>query len=197
MLTAYNCLVNEHDLRLVSLAGLVCILASFSAINLLHHVLRTEGRMRTVWLWVAAIATGFGIWATHFIAMLAFSPAMPTEYHVVLTSVSLLAAILFARLGLSAALAEIRFARWRGGAVVGGGIAVVHYTGMAAFEIPGRVEWNPLLAVFSIALGTTAAALVRRTTRSHKDSIHRRDLAAGCCNHRPSLHGYGCGHDHA
>ena len=129
MLTVYNCLVNEHDFRLVVLAGLVCTLASFSAINLLHHVLRTEGRLRAVWLWVAAAATGFGIWATHFIAMLAFSPAMPTGYNITLTAVSLVAAILLTRFGFSIALAGTRFARWHGGAVVGGGIAVMHYTG--------------------------------------------------------------------
>jgi len=158
MLTVYNCLVNEHDFRLVVLAGLVCTLASFAAINLLHHVLRTEGRLRAVWLWVAATATGFGIWATHFIAMLAFSPAMPTGYNITLTAVSLVAAILLTRLGLSIALAEIRFARWCGGAVVGGGIAVMHYTGMAAFEIPGRIEWDPLLVATSIVLGTTIGA---------------------------------------
>ncbi len=50
MLTVYGCLVNEHDLRLVLLAGLVCTLASFAAISLLHHVLRTQGPLRTIWL---------------------------------------------------------------------------------------------------------------------------------------------------
>ncbi len=158
MLTVYGCLVNEHDLRLVLLAGLVCTLASFAAISLLHHVLRTQGPLRTIWLWVAATATGFGIWATHFIAMLAFSPAMPTGYNIALTAVSLLDAILLTRLGLSVALARIRFARWLGGAVVGGGIAVMHYTGMAAFEIPGRIEWDPVLVAASIILGTVIGA---------------------------------------
>ena len=158
MLTVYNCLVNEHDLRLVVLAGLVCTLASFSAINLLHHVLRTEGTLRMVWLWVAATATGFGIWATHFIAMLAFSPAMQTGYNITLTAASLVAAILLTRLGLFVALTAMPLARWQGGAIVGGGIAVMHYTGMAAFEIPGRIEWDPLLVVTSIALGTVIGA---------------------------------------
>lgn len=158
MLRVYSCLVYEHDLRLVVLAGLICLLASFTAINLLHHVLRTQGIMRPVWLWVSAMATGFGIWATHFIAMLAFSPAMPTGYNVALTAVSLIAAILLTRLGLAVALSKVSFARWYGGAIVGGGIAVMHYTGMAAFEIAGRIEWDPSLVVASIALGTLIGA---------------------------------------
>ena len=61
MLTVYNCLVNEHDLRLVALAALICALASVTAVHLLKHVLKTSGIMRTVWLSVAAMSTGFGI----------------------------------------------------------------------------------------------------------------------------------------
>ena len=74
MLTVYDCIVNAHDLRLVVLAAIIYALASFTAINLLHHVRRSTGQMRQIWLCVAATSTGFGIWATHFIAMLAFSP---------------------------------------------------------------------------------------------------------------------------
>ena len=72
MLRVYTCIVQEHDLRLVVLAAVVCALASLTAINLIHHVRRSAGQMRQIWLGVAATATGFGIWATHFIAMLAF-----------------------------------------------------------------------------------------------------------------------------
>ena len=42
-------------------------------------------------------------------------------------------------------------ARWLGGAMVGGGIAAMHYTGMAAFEVPGRMVWDPVLVAASIA----------------------------------------------
>lgn len=68
MLKVYTCLVQEHDLRLVVLAALVCALASFTAINMLHHVRHSTGQMRTLWLGVVATSSGFGIWATHFIA---------------------------------------------------------------------------------------------------------------------------------
>ncbi|MEA2346121.1 MAG: hypothetical protein QOF63_4290, partial [Thermoanaerobaculia bacterium] len=72
MLKIYNCLATAHDLKLVALAALICVLASFAAINLLHHARKSHGHMRGVWLAVSAISTGFGIWATHFVAMLAF-----------------------------------------------------------------------------------------------------------------------------
>ena len=77
MLKIYSCIANAHDLRLVVLAALVCALASFAAINLLRHARGSSGQMRSIWLAVSAVSTGFGIWATHFIAMLAFTPGIP------------------------------------------------------------------------------------------------------------------------
>ena len=134
MLTVYDCIANAHDLRLVGLAAVICALASFTAISLLHHVHGSTGQMRLVWLAVSATSTGFGIWATHFIAMLAFSPGLPTAYNIVLTVLSLICAILLTGAGLAVAvISQWRAAAWLGGAIVGGGIAAMHYTGMAAF----------------------------------------------------------------
>src|SRR3954464_7145115 len=106
MLTVYNCIVNEHDFRLVGMAAVICALASFAAMTLLRHVQKTSGNVRYMWLAVAATATGFGIWATHFIAMLAFSPGIPSGYNVALTALSLVAAILLTGLGLGVAVSR-------------------------------------------------------------------------------------------
>ncbi len=160
MLTVYDCIANAHDLRLVGLAAVICALASFTAISLLHHVHGSTGQMRLVWLAVSATSTGFGIWATHFIAMLAFSPGLPTAYNIVLTVLSLICAILLTGAGLAVAvISKWRAAAWLGGAVVGGGIAAMHYTGMAAFEIQGRIVWDPVLVAASIALGGLIGAV--------------------------------------
>jgi NO-binding membrane sensor protein with MHYT domain len=99
MLKIYNCVINAHDLRLVALAALICVLASFAAINLLRHARKSSGQMRGIWLAVSAISTGFGIWATHFVAMLAFTPGIPSGYNIILTILSLVAAILLTGAG--------------------------------------------------------------------------------------------------
>src|ERR1700677_504449 len=104
MLTVYDCIVTAHDLRLVGLAAVVCTLASFTAVSLLHHVRRSTGNMRVAWLVVSATSTGFGIWATHFIAMLAFSPGLPSAYNIALTVLSLVAAIVLTGTGLAVAV---------------------------------------------------------------------------------------------
>lgn len=160
MLNVYNCLVHEHDLRLVALAAVICAVASFTAISLLHHVRKSAGQMRLVWLGVAAIATGFGIWSTHFVAMLAFSPGIPSGYGVALTALSLVTAVVVTGAGLALAVSSrLSGAPWLGGGIVGGGIAAMHYTGMAAFQIEGWIFWDALLVGVSIALGCTLGAV--------------------------------------
>jgi diguanylate cyclase (GGDEF)-like protein/PAS domain S-box-containing protein len=160
MLKVYSCIAYVHDLKLVALAAVICVLASFAAINLLHHARKSNGRMRDVWIAVSAVSTGFGIWATHFVAMLAFSPGIPSGYHVILTILSLLAAIVLTGAGLAVSLAP----NWRhgpsaGGAIVAGGIAAMHYTGMAAFEIQGIILWDSALVAASLVLGAAIGAV--------------------------------------
>jgi len=160
MFRIYNCIAYAHDLRLVGLAALVRVLASFAAIHLLRHARKSHGRMRGLWLAVSAISTGFGIWATHFIAMLAFTPAIPSGYNIVLTILSLVAAILLTGAGLAVSLTQNwRHGPWIGGAIVAGGIAAMHYTGMAAFEVAGIVLWDPVLVAASIVLGAAIGAV--------------------------------------
>jgi diguanylate cyclase len=160
MLKVYNCVAYAHDLWLVGLAAVICVLASLTAINLLRHARKSTGHMRLVWLTISAISTGFGIWATHFVAMLAFEPGLPSGYNIALTALSLVAAILLTGVGLYASLIpNWRHGPWIGGAIVAGGIAAMHYTGMAAFEIAGIVLWDHTLVAASIVLAAALGAI--------------------------------------
>ncbi|RWG95517.1 EAL domain-containing protein, partial [Mesorhizobium sp.] len=160
MLTVYNCIVYEHDLRLVALAALICGISSFSAVNLLRHVEQSTSRNRYAWLLIAATATGFGIWATHFVAMIAFTPGIPNAYNAELSALSLAASVVLTAAGMWIATIRGGIDHYLvGGAVLGVGIAVMHYTGMAAFEVQGRIVWNELLVALSLAAGVTLAAL--------------------------------------
>ena len=78
MYRVFSCLTVEHDLRLVVLAGALCFLASLTAINLFNRARAARGRARATWILTAGVATGCGIWATHFIAMLAYEPGVAT-----------------------------------------------------------------------------------------------------------------------
>jgi diguanylate cyclase (GGDEF)-like protein/PAS domain S-box-containing protein len=161
MFRVYTCLTVDHDWRLVVLAIAVCLFASAVAINLFHRAQATTGRARMVWLSLDAAAAGCGIWATHFIAMLAYDPGIGAGYDVVPTILSLLIAIVItgAGLGLALLLGSWRWTALSAGAVVGGGIAAMHYTGMMALDLPARITWVPSLVVVSVALGIAFGAL--------------------------------------
>lgn len=155
-----NCLTLDHDWYAFLPAAFVCLLASAVAVSLFHRAQATEGRTRFMWLSLNAAAAGCGIWATHFIAMLAYTPAIGIEYDIALTVTSLLIAVLITGAGLGMALLDL--GRWRtvvGGAVVGGGIAAMHYTGMMALEFAGRVTWSTDLTIASIVIGMTMGVL--------------------------------------
>ena len=49
---------------------MLCFFASLTAINLFHRARAAGRRSRAVWTLTAGVATGLGIWATQFIAML-------------------------------------------------------------------------------------------------------------------------------
>src|SRR5262249_23657030 len=125
-------------------------------------------------------------WATHFIAMLAYDPGVTIAYNIGLTALSLIAAALVTAGGLAVAVyVPGRWSAPAGGALVGGGLARLHYTrtwalGLprhldlpspvrGALERPGHVPWRPGPAVGRAALGMLlgmAALLVaaRRAT---------------------------------
>ncbi|CAN5319268.1 EAL domain-containing protein [soil metagenome] len=175
MLTVYNCIVNQHDLRLVGLAVLVCALASFTAVNLLHHVEQSTDHLRTFWLTVSAISIGFGIWSTHFIAMVAFSPAIPSGFGVSLTAASLIVAVALTGIGMDVATRRpSRSHQMIGGAVIGIGIAVMHFTGMAAFDVQAHIVWDPVLAATAVVTGIAISALA--TVIALQPGLHLRKI---------------------
>lgn len=188
MFAIYDCIANAHDLRLVGLAALICAFASFAGITLLHHVVKSRGAARVAWVAISAVSTGLGIWATHFVAMLAFSPGIPSGYNIALTAASLVAAIIVTGAGLLLAIqTSPRSGPWLGGALVGGGIAAMHYIGMAAFEIMGHIVWNPGLVVVSIwlgaALGSAALAAGIRDGSLRSQICGAALLTLAICSH--------------
>jgi diguanylate cyclase (GGDEF)-like protein len=173
MYQVLNCLVTEHDWRLVVLGGTICWLASAVAISLLHRARASQGRTRAVWVGLDAAVSGCGIWATHFVAMLAYDPGTGAGYNIPITLISLVFAIAISAVGLGIASLDDRQSTVAlGGAVVGIGVAAMHYTGMMALELPARIVWSPGIVLASVVFGGVFAAIalvvaVRGDDRHH------------------------------
>src|SRR5258708_5079851 len=154
MFQVFDCLTTQHDWRLVVVAGVVCFVSALTAVSLFHRARTALGGVRPTWIVAAGVTVGCGIWATHFIAMLAYEPGVPVAYGINQTALSLVAAMAITAIGLGVAAAST--ASWgapAGGAIVGAGVACMHYLGMWALEVPGHVTWSLGLVVTSIVLG--------------------------------------------
>ena len=160
MLKVLTCVYADHDWRLVLLAAAVCVTAVLTSFRLYGMVIAASGRTRAAWLWVTGVVAASGIWATHFVAMLAFQPHLKTGYLPGVTLLSLIEPAITCTLGFSiAATYRRRSAIALGGAIVGLGIAIMHFTGMSAFRTQGELLWNQTYVAASILVGALIGAL--------------------------------------
>jgi PAS domain S-box-containing protein len=169
MLRALHSLATEYDWRLIAGAAMVCLCASLMAAHLLRRAQVLSGSTRAISIAASSAATGFGIWATHFIVMLGYEPGAPVSYGLGPTLLSLLIAICVTSLGLATAVvSRAWWAALAGGATVGIGIGAAHYIGMWAVEAPGSVHWDTSLLTVStaIAILLAMAALTAASRRS-------------------------------
>jgi signal transduction histidine kinase len=150
MIKVVGCIVDGHNLWLVVVAGLICMLASHAAFTLLHRAEQQASRQRHVWLAASAVSMGGGVWATHFIAMVAYRTPLLTGFDLPLTVLSAAIAVAFSGLGLWIALQGLRAL---GGAVAGGMIGAMHYTGMAASEGWFTITWDYGYVAASLVIG--------------------------------------------
>ena len=156
-------LMSSYDQLLVTVSFIVAILASYTALDMAGRVATSSGKVAHVWLVGGGIAMGIGIWAMHFIGMLAMSLPVVMSYNALLTGVSMLIAIAASMFALwVVCYGELPWYRLLGGAVImGSGVVAMHYTGMAALMIePGIVwHWGWVALSVVIAFGASGAAL--------------------------------------
>lgn len=157
-----SCLTNEHDRGLLALAVVVCLLGIVAAIGLVGARSATE--QDRAWkarrLLPAASILGGGIWATHFIAILAYDPGLPLAFERGLTLLSALIGVAGALLALGIWVkARTILARCSAGIVLGLGIGAMHYTGMAAVRLPGYLIYEANLTSASVLISALVFAL--------------------------------------
>src|SRR5665213_3276364 len=80
MFRVIGCIFEQHDLRLVVLAGVLCLFACATAMSMIRRARGSAQRARYAWLAGAGVVAGSGIWGTHFVAMLAYQSGFPVAY---------------------------------------------------------------------------------------------------------------------
>ncbi len=152
----------HYNIWLVMLAALVCAGGSLATFTIYTHLLARGSTYRRAWLALTGFCAGAGIWATHFVAMLAHDTGLPTSYDPLLTAASFAVAVVVTTAGFAISIPADRKIIGGGGAVIGLGIAAMHFLGMQALIVPGTFQWNAALVVVAIVLGVgfMAGALV-------------------------------------
>ncbi|HLR63934.1 MAG TPA: EAL domain-containing protein [Pseudogracilibacillus sp.] len=153
-------LQGEYNSWLVVLSIVISIVTSFASLNiatrLSHVVLRKK---RVFWLIAGAIVMGNGIWAFHFIGMLAYHIPIQIEYNPVLTIASMLFSISasFIAYYLTMMSGRKHFRILLGGLFLGSGIILMHYVGMAAMTSHAILSYDPLYVILSIVIALIAS----------------------------------------
>src|SRR6185436_3099663 len=131
------------------------------------------GGLRWIWLTGGATAMGLGIWAMHYIGMLAFHVPVPVLYDGPTVVLSLLAAV------AASAVALFVVSRNRltvasvvtGSIVMGSGIATMHYVGMAAMRMPAMHHYDTRLVALSVALAIVISMVALILTFLSRDDV--------------------------
>jgi NO-binding membrane sensor protein with MHYT domain/CheY-like chemotaxis protein/nitrogen-specific signal transduction histidine kinase len=154
-------LTGHYETPLVLASILVAIVASYAALSLAGRVSESRGRAVLAWIVGGSIAMGSGIWAMHFVGMLAFRLPIPIAFDLPLTLASLLLPIAASCLALwQVSRAELGWKRLCVSALVMGiGINAMHYTGMAAMRMEPGIVYDPWLFALSVVIAIAASGL--------------------------------------
>jgi diguanylate cyclase (GGDEF)-like protein/PAS domain S-box-containing protein len=177
MLQVYNSITQQHDLRLVIVAAFICFLAAYTTFSLIGRAVEARAQARVWWIGAGAIATGSGVWATHFIALIAYQANVPTGYALGPTLLSILIAMVISGLGLAVSMTRAIGMPLLGGAIIGAGTGAMHYVGMSALIVPGTVEYDKFYVIASLLVGIVGGGLAALIGLAKFDATHRLSAA--------------------
>ncbi|MFC5863490.1 MHYT domain-containing protein [Acidicapsa dinghuensis] len=146
----------HYDSWTVFLSFLTACLSGFVAFESVDHTRRSS--KPRLWVLLAGITLGLGIWSMHFLGMMAWHPPFPLYYSILPTLISVLVAIGASWLALRLVTEEVsERSKLVGAGIVGVGICAMHYIGMSALTFDGPVHWMAGWVIASLVVAITAS----------------------------------------
>jgi NO-binding membrane sensor protein with MHYT domain/CheY-like chemotaxis protein/nitrogen-specific signal transduction histidine kinase len=154
-----------YDFTFVVFSYLVATISSYFALDLVTHLRsRKLAIKQSVVMACGSFVFGVGIWSMHFIGMLSFKMRMLMHYDTELTLFSLLVAMAVAYFVFEIIRDNTPTVKTIGlsSILLGTGICLMHYVGMAAMEMDATLLYKPGLFALSalIAVVASGAALM-------------------------------------
>ena len=168
----------SHDPWLVAVSVALAIASSVMALHLAGLALRApDASSRRLIILSGSLALGGGVWSMHFVGMLAFDLCASGNFNPWVTIGSVVPSLLASWVALNV-LAQAQVSTRSllvGGALVGAGIGVMHYTGMAASEFAPAMRYDlpGFVASLVFAVGVACLALWVRFRLSRVAHIPR------------------------
>ncbi len=153
-----------HDPWLVALSVVLAIASSLMALHLAALAQRAPDRLRRNLIVASgSLALGGGVWSMHFVGMLAFDLCANGHFDPWTTALSFLPSLAASWVALHVLTQKQPTAgtiAW-GGALVGAGIGVMHYAGMAASDMAPLIRYDVggFLASLVFAVGMAMLSL--------------------------------------
>ena len=165
----------SHNAWLVAASLAVAMMAGFTGLYLTHGASKLDDQRRKFIVALAAIILGGGIWSMHFVAMLGLQLPILFYYDALITLISALVAILM--VGLALLLLHFRPRTMQtiigAGVIVGLGIVVMHYVGMAGMELcrPVYTGWDVAIATLASVVLSVLAIWVAYDNRTQRNIL--------------------------
>ncbi|GKV65193.1 MULTISPECIES: bifunctional diguanylate cyclase/phosphodiesterase [unclassified Sporosarcina] len=188
----YTEVAGTYSLNVILLSFLILGFASYTTIALYDRMQQASFFRREVWLVLASLAFGFGIWATHFVSM--NSLLFPIEMHVdyPISFLSMLPAIIASFLAFQLVQGPMKPC-WRhaiGAALLAEGMTAMHVIGMESMKMDAIYRYDWKLMVAANIIGGLFAYFTLRLISNPNRSRANRGLAVIFLTIGPALMHY-------
>ncbi|MCA2375582.1 bifunctional diguanylate cyclase/phosphodiesterase [Agrobacterium sp. 22-211-1] len=152
MFTVLECVAVQHDRAVVLLAAVICLLGMLAFFHLLLRAEESPAGRKPYWVLTAAFAGGLSVWATHFVAMLAYKGSVPIGFDFFFTALSAALPVLGFWLALRVP-SQAGYSPAIVGTLVTVSVAVMHFVGMAGMDVAATISyrWGSVLGGFAVA----------------------------------------------
>lgn len=153
-------LETTYNIGLVALSYAVSVIGSFVALKSVRRGINLDSRRWVPMLTAAVALGGVGVWAMHFIGMLALSiENTPVLYDIPITLLSLFIVVTIVFVGLlilregNPGFLKLTLV----GFIAAAGVVGMHYSGMLAMRMNANMEWNVGLVIASVVIAIAAS----------------------------------------
>lgn len=168
---------------LVALSVVIAIFTSSMALHMASQARRSQNRkQRAITIMTGSFAQGGGVWAMHFIGMLAFDLCTPVDYNLGLTLASMVPSVAASVIALQlnsrndVKLRELM----TGGVLMGAGIGCMHYIGMAGMEMAPALRYDPFMFAVSVLVAVCLAYVALWTRNALQRQTAIKLSTSGC-----------------